>query len=393
MFNWIYWDPERVIFILPLLERPIVWYGGFFALGFFLGFYLLLRLFKQYLSHYPQLTASDIEDWDILLYRLEKGRKEGNPTALHFFTCIPSLIKENWDQEQVIEALNQTMKTSKLFHRDFLKELSGKRWITSLMRFAQKHLSDDQAQLFYRRLYFGEKVPGIISLKKRSVQFCEKLTMYVMVGTIIGARVGHLVFYEPMESYLKHPLMIIKTWEGGLASHGAVVGICFALFFFLLKVKKKVPALSFVRLVDFLVIPTALAGALIRMGNFVNQEVLGTVTTVPWAVVFGHAADGSVPMPRHPTQLYESFFYLGVFAILLWLWNRKLLFLTPGKLSGLFFILVFSFRFLVEYLKEAQSALITQNSTLLMGQLLSIPLIIFGLLLFLKRSKRQNLSG
>lgn len=393
MFNWIYWDPERVIFTLPLIDRPIVWYGVFFALGFFLGFHLLLRLFKQYLAHYPQLTASDIEDWDILLYGLEKKRKEEDPITLHFFTLMPGLTKENLNQEKVIEALNQTMMNSKLFYRYFFEDLQKKRWIHSLIRFGQKKLSDDQAQLFYRRLYFGEKFAGIISFKKRSTQFCEKFAMYVMIGTIIGARLGHLVFYEPMESYLKIPLTIIKTWEGGLASHGGVIGISLALFFFLLKMRKKIPSLSFVRLGDFLVIPTAFAGALIRMGNFLNQEVLGTVTTVPWAIIFGHAADGSAPMPRHPAQLYEALFYLGVFAILLWLWNRKSLFLTPGKLSGLFFILVFSFRFVIEYLKEEQSALITQSSPLLMGQLLSIPLIILGMLLFLKRSKRQDLSG
>ena len=157
--------------------------------------------------------------------------------------------------------------------------------------------------------------------------------------------------------------------------------------------RKKVPSLSFVRLVDLIVIPTACAGALIRMGNFLNQEVLGTVTTVPWAIIFGHAADGSAPMPRHPAQLYEALFFFGVFFTLLWLWNRKSLFLIPGKLSGLFFILVFSFRFVIEYLKEEQSVLMTQSSPLLMGQLLSIPMIILGVLLFLKRSKWQDLSG
>ncbi|MCK4934392.1 MAG: prolipoprotein diacylglyceryl transferase, partial [Simkaniaceae bacterium] len=187
--------------------------------------------------------------------------------------------------------------------------------------------------------------------------------------------------------------MIIKTWEGGLASHGGVIGIFVALLFFLRKMKKNIPGLNFLRLVDFLVIPTAFAGALIRIGNFCNQEILGKVSTLPWAIIFGHAADGSLPVPRHPVQIYEACFYMTVFLILSKLWRAKLLFINPGNLTGIFFLLVFTFRFMIEYLKEEQSMLFSEGYALVMGQVLSIPMIIFGaLLVFLKRREWKNLA-
>ena len=403
MFSWIYWDPERVIFTIPLIDRPIVWYGVFFAFGFFLGFHLFLRLFKQYLAYFPQITASDIEDWRVFIYGLKEKRMKEDPVACFLYQLFPESIKrkvdttaelEEVEKKQVIEKLNATLHQSKLFYSYFFEELQTRRWIAALHRYGRRMLPKEQSQLFDRRIFLGEKFAGIISVKKRAMGFGEKLALYVMVGTIIGARLGHLLFYEPMESYLSDPLIFIKTWEGGLASHGGVIGILFALGLFLLKMRKRIPALSFVRLIDFLVIPTALAGAVIRVGNFLNQEVLGKVSTLPWAIVFGHAADGSPPMPRHPAQLYEAIFYLGVFSFLLWFWNQRALFLTPGKLSGLFFLLVFAFRFMIEFLKEPQSALLAQKSGLLMGQWLSIPMVIIGaILFFMKGRERQNRFG
>jgi prolipoprotein diacylglyceryl transferase len=147
------------------------------------------------------------------------------------------------------------------------------------------------------------------------------------------------------------------------------------------------PSLSSIRLLDFISIPTALAGCCIRLGNFINQEVLGTATDLPWAVVFGHAADHSRPFPRHPVQIYEALFYLAVFFLLWRLSFRPFFLKTQGKLIGLFLILIFGFRFLIEFFKIEQSRLLT-SSSLTMGQWLSLPALLAGLLLYFLRPKK-----
>jgi len=130
-------------------------------------------------------------------------------------------------------------------------------------------------------------------------------------------------------------------------------------------------------------IPSALIAVCIRIGNFFNQEILGVPSNVPWAVIFGHPADGSKPVPRHPVQLYEAFFYLAVFGVL-WLLRKKWSSWREGQLAGLFLSVIFSFRFLIEFFKEEQSWWL-YGSPITMGQLLSLPFIAFGFYLFLRR--------
>lgn len=217
--------------------------------------------------------------------------------------------------------------------------------------------------------------------RAKAIQLTDRLTLYMILGTVIGARIGHFLFYEHPAHYLRDPLEIFRIWEGGLASHGAAVGIIVALIIFSYRIREIAPKLNWVRLLDFVSIPAALGGGCIRIGNFINQEVLGTPTDLPWAVVFGHPADRSVPIPRHPVQIYESFFYFAVF-FLLWRLSYKHSFLEArGKLIGLFLILVFGFRFFIEFLKNEQSHLIS-GSVLTMGQILSIPVVIGGLLFY-----------
>lgn len=224
--------------------------------------------------------------------------------------------------------------------------------------------------------------------RKKAIHLTDKLTLYIILGTVIGARLGHFIFYERPEKYLLNPLEIFRIWGGGLASHGGAIGIILALIIFSAKIRKKNPSLNWVRLLDFICVPAALAGCFIRIGNFINQEILGKVTDVPWAVVFGHPADRSFPVPRHPVVLYESCFYLLVFFVLWKLSFKKSNLQSQGKLIGLFLMLVFGFRFFIEYFKPEQSHLL-MNSFLTMGQFLSIPAVILGLFFFL-RSKKKN---
>lgn len=222
--------------------------------------------------------------------------------------------------------------------------------------------------------------------KKKAVVIADRLTIYMILGTVIGARVGHFLFYEHPANYLRDPFEVFRIWEGGLASHGAVVGIVLALILFSYRIRPVEPKLTPICLLDFVCVPTAFAAFCIRIGNFINQEILGTPTHLPWAVVFGHPADRSIPIPRHPVQIYEAIFYLAVF-FLLWRLSffRSFLFIR-GKLIGLFLVLVFGFRFFVEFLKTEQSHLMSASS-LTMGQILSIPVFVAGFILFFWKSK------
>ncbi|HCM58878.1 MAG TPA: prolipoprotein diacylglyceryl transferase [Bacteroidales bacterium] len=197
----------------------------------------------------------------------------------------------------------------------------------------------------------------------------DRLTVYVAIGTIVGARLGHCLFYEP-EYYLARPLEILKIWHGGLASHGAAIGILLALWLFVRKERK-----PFIWAIDRVVIVVALAGALIRLGNLMNSEIYGVETTLPWGFVFLQNGETA---PKHPTQIYEALAYLITFGILMRMYWKSLGKLKPGLLFGVFLVLVFGFRFFVEYVKEDQVAF-EAGMKLNMGQWLSIPFVIAGI--------------
>jgi phosphatidylglycerol---prolipoprotein diacylglyceryl transferase len=196
----------------------------------------------------------------------------------------------------------------------------------------------------------------------------DRLTIYMAIGTIVGARLGHVLFYDPA-FYFKHPLEILMTWHGGLASHGAVIGILLALWFFSKKEKK-----SYVWVMDRIAIVVALSGFFIRTGNLMNSEIYGIETTVPWGFVFLN--NGEV-VPKHPTQIYEALAYLSIFVLLFRIYWRKKGQFIPGLIVSLFFMLVFGARFFIEFLKEDQVAF-EASMKLNMGQLLSIPCVLMG---------------
>lgn len=211
----------------------------------------------------------------------------------------------------------------------------------------------------------------------------DRITWFVIAGTLIGARLGHVFFYE-WPRYRAHPEEIIKIWEGGLASHGGVLGILLALVFLVRYLRSQFPQLTFFVLTDLLVVPSALAIVFIRIGNFFNQEILGVRTEQPWGVIFGHPADGGAVYPRHPVQLYEAGAYLIMFIILGWIWLRKAEVLKTGFLTGLCFVLAFTSRLFLEFYKENQGMLFDE-SFFQTGQYLSLPFIGFGLWLMLRK--------
>jgi len=209
----------------------------------------------------------------------------------------------------------------------------------------------------------------------------DKLTIYMAIGTIVGARLGHCLFYEP-DYYLSHPVEILMIWHGGLASHGAAIGILIAVGLFSNKEKK-----NYLWVLDRIAIVVALSGFFIRMGNLMNSEIYGVETTVPWGFVFlrNHEV-----VPKHPTQIYEALAYLAIFVLLFRLYWIKKGEHIEGTLIGLAIMLIFIARFFIEFLKEDQVAF-EASMKLNMGQLLSIPFILFGAGLFficLKNNKR-----
>jgi len=208
----------------------------------------------------------------------------------------------------------------------------------------------------------------------------EQLSVYMIFGTVIGARLGHCLFYNP-EYYLSNPIEIFKVWEGGLASHGAAIGILTALYLFSKK-KKNYPMLW---TLDRVVIVVALAGTFIRLGNLFNSEIIGKPTDVSWAFIFTAVDD----IPRHPAQLYESIAYFIVFLILLFIYYKGVEKNKSGLLFGLFLVLVFTFRFFIEFVKENQSGF-EEAMVLNMGQLLSVPFVIAGIIFIIKSFKPKK---
>ena len=266
---WLYWNPDRVLFTAPIIDRPIAWYGFWFVFGFAVGYFLMAAMFRERLNHRSILSAKD--------------------------------------------------------------------------------------QAYY---------------------LTDRLTWYVILGVIVGSRLAHVLFYE-WPRYQNHLFDIVKIWEGGLASHGGVIGLLIGLFAYKQIVLKPYPQITYLGMMDMLAVPSALVATCVRIGNFFNQEILGVPSTVPWAVVFGDPIDGGPIVPRHPAQLYEGAAYFVIFWLLIYLWKRKAGLARPGLLSGLILLLIFSSRILIEFIKMPQSMMFDE-SYIQTGQILSLPFVAVG---------------
>ena len=205
--------------------------------------------------------------------------------------------------------------------------------------------------------------------KKLSPDLLDSLSVYLVIGLIVGARLGHIVFYD-LAYYLAHPIEILEVWKGGLASHGAAIGLLIAYGIFLWRHKK----LKFFDFADPIVVVACLPVSFIRLGNFFNSELVGRATDVPWAVTFSRVDD----LARHPSQLYEFSMGMVLFTIMIALWHARQKTAKPGFFFGVFFMLYFAMRFTVEFFKEFP--LHENFFSLTTGQMLSIPFFLVGLL-------------
>lgn len=205
----------------------------------------------------------------------------------------------------------------------------------------------------------------------------DQLLTYVLIATIVGARLGHVIFYDPMY-YLRHLPEVLAIWHGGLASHGAAIGIIIAMYLFANKMRD----MSFLWLADRVVVVVAIAGAFIRTGNFMNSEIVGEPTEMAWGIIFTRLD----MIPRHPTMLYEALLCILVFGILWKVYYAYEKNPPEGSLFSLFLTMLFSGRFLLEFTKIEQAAF-ASDWIFNMGQWLSIPLIAIGIWLMIKKVK------
>jgi prolipoprotein diacylglyceryl transferase len=219
--------------------------------------------------------------------------------------------------------------------------------------------------------------------EKLDLKWLESLFIYLIVATIVGARLGHVFFYG-WDYYSKHPLEIIQVWHGGLASHGGALGIFLALIYWSRKVSKR----SVLWVLDRVVVPTALVAALIRTGNLMNSEIYGVPTNLPWGFIFLRNGE---TVAKHPTQIYEALAYLITFGVMMYMYWKTKAKDYQGLIVGVFFVMVFASRFFIEFIKEDQEAF-ESGMALNMGQWLSIPFVLGGIYLIYMSLKKGPVS-
>lgn len=240
--------------------------------------------------------------------------------------------------------------------------------------------------LITQRIFKNEKLPEA---------WLDKLFIYTIIGAIVGARLGHCLFYEwqllpePVtfwgitfkygNHYLSSPWELLYVWQGGLASHGGAIGILIAMILYNINVSKKGIHWIF----DRLLIGVAICGAFIRLGNLMNSEIYGNATSLPWGFIFTRAGE---TQPMHPTQIYETLYCFFTFAVLWWLYWKKKAYKRNGLLFGVFLIGIFGSRFIFEFIKLNQEAF-ESSMFFNMGQILSFPFIVWGITLIIRSTR------
>ena len=228
----------------------------------------------------------------------------------------------------------------------------------------------------------------IFKHEKHPDKWFDALFIYMIVGIVVGARLGHVIFYEPLR-FLANPGDILRVWEGGLASHGGVIGIIIAVWLYSRKVTKE----SIMWTLDRVMVPTGFAAAMIRFGNLMNHEIYGGPTNAPWGFRFVdnlyqwmNGAEPIFTVPSHPTQIYEALVYLLVFGVTMYMYWKTNAVKREGLITGVGILMIFVARFFIEFIKHAQVDF-EYGMLLNMGQWLSIPFIVWGIWLIWRAMK------
>lgn len=291
--GWFYWDPPREAFFIPFFDHPVVWYGLLFVTGFICAYFIIQPLFVRFINHTPHLSIIEVTEWTLLIDKLHACTLFSS-----FLLHLDPSAREQLQQKElspslkaaIMKGLNQLMNEGSTSRQELQQILS----------------------------------PALTPARQTAFFLTDRLCWFTIVGTVVGARACQVIFYD-WSRFHSHPWEIFQIWQGGLASHGGVIGVMLALYLYRCYVKQWFPELTFLRLMDYSAVPSALVACFIRLGNFMNQEILGKPTLLPWGIVFGHPFDGSAPLPRHPVQLYEAGCYLLTFLILWRLWKNNLL--------------------------------------------------------------------
>lgn len=227
------------------------------------------------------------------------------------------------------------------------------------------------------------------------LKILDRTLIFVMIGVVVGARLGHVLFYGPYftpdgTGYFDDPITILYIREGGLASHGAAIGVLLMLVWLVRREKKRFDRKYYLWILDRIVVTVALGSFFIRMGNLMNHEIVGMPTDAPWGFIFTELREGNIV--RHPAQLYEAICYLITFGILMFMFWKTKLKDKPGAIFGWYLILAFFSRFLVEFVKKPQTHFVEEGVIPAMrtGQLLSIPLIIIGAVLIVMAVRKYK---
>ncbi|MFI0434718.1 MAG: prolipoprotein diacylglyceryl transferase [Parachlamydiaceae bacterium] len=352
--SWFYWDPPREAFTIPFIDHPVFWYGILFVTGFILAYFIINPILARYLVDIRCICDIDIKNWPLFISQL---RSSSSP-------LIDSIKKEcDLVTQKQLNAKDESPLTSKL-QQGILDGVNRVLRSGSGSRHELEH-------------FFPS---SLASPKETAYTLGDRICWFTVAGTIIGARLGEVFFYG-WPYFKEHPTEIFKVWHGGLASHGGVLGVMLALYLCSAYIQRSIPSFTFLRLLDYVAIPSALVAFFIRLGNFMNQEIVGTPTDLPWGVLFLHPAEDITPVPRHPVQLYEAAIYLVTFVILVYMWKKQSINEKPGALVGTLFILIFGGRFMMEFWKSIQESSLTDASILQIGQILSIPFIFLGFFL------------
>ncbi|WP_166484582.1 prolipoprotein diacylglyceryl transferase [Chlamydia avium] len=206
----------------------------------------------------------------------------------------------------------------------------------------------------------------------------ENFALYSLLFIIPGARIAYVLFYGG-HFYFQHPIEILKIWNGGLSSHGGIVGLLLWAMIYSKKYKKKIHTLTFLFICDLGAAVFGILAFLIRIGNFMNQEIVGIPTDLPWGVIFSSLSHGTSGIPLHPVQLYEGVSYLLLSSLLFFATYKRYLILGSGYAASLSLIGIAVIRFFAEFFKSPQGVVVSADSLLSMGQILSLPMFILGL--------------
>lgn len=222
----------------------------------------------------------------------------------------------------------------------------------------------------------------IYKREQKNVEDLDRMLWFLAIGTVVGARLAHCLFYDPAY-YFSHPMKFFAIWEGGLASHGAYIGILLSLYLYKLKTSD-----SYLWLLDRVAVSCILGASLVRIGNFFNSEILGLPTDVPWAIIFSRVDS----LPRHPVQLYESLCYALIFIVLIAAYRKTAFKPIEGLLTGLFTALVFLVRFFLEFVKTRQESY-QHDFWMTTGQMLSIPFFLIGVFFVVWSLRRYRINS